>query len=298
MVSCENIRERTKLERSPNLHGGLPYDLLGKPEDAKMDVPATVLGKNVEVVDMTFGWGQGTPLWPSQEDMMIQRMTYHARNRVFAQAANMHRMHLSTHTDAPIHVEEEYPTIDQVPITHYFGKGVVVDIPKGKWGIITAEDLDKAEPSIERGDIVVVHTGWHRFYADSVKYYLYGPGFVRESGEWFVKKKVKAVGYDLQSADHPLGTKLAWSQPGGVPPLQPWLIEEYKKETGREVKDDFPYWEPNHRLLLTHGIPNIECVGGDIDKAVGKRCTIFAVPTKWIGGDGSPVRCFAILEKK
>lgn len=294
MVSCNNIRGREKLERSVYLHGMLPYDLLGKPEDALAKVPAEVLGKKVEAVDLTNGWGVGAPLWPSQDDITIQRRAYHARNRVLSQAASNHGMHIATHTDAPIHVEEEYPTIDQMPIEHYFGKGVIVDIPKKKWEVITAGDLEEAEPSIEQGDIVIVHTGWHRFFADSVKYYIYGPGFYKEAGEWFVKRRVKAVGYDLQSADHPLGSKMA--QPPN--PLMPWLSDEYKKTTGRELAEDFPYWEPCHRQLLTHGIPNLECVGGDIDKVLGMRCTIFAVPSKWIGGDASPIRVFALLEKK
>lgn len=115
----------------------------------------------------------------------------------------------------------------------------------------------------------------------------------KEAGEWFVKKCVKAAGYDTQPADHPLGTRIA--QP---PALLPWFLEESRKETGREVSEDFPYWEPCHWLLLTHGIANFENVGGDIDRVLGQRCTAFAVPVKWLKGDGSPVRIFALLERK
>ncbi|MEM3640731.1 MAG: cyclase family protein, partial [Candidatus Bathyarchaeia archaeon] len=72
----------------------------------------------------------------------------------------------------------------------------------------------------------------------------------------------------------------------------------YKKVTGRDVYKDFPYWEPCHRLLYTHGIFGIENVGGDIDRVTGKRCVIAAFPLRWIGGDGSMVRVVAIVEKK
>lgn len=294
MADCDDIREREKLEKSVYLHGMLPSDILGKPEDAFRKSSTTVFGKDVDVIDLTHGFGSGSPLWPySEEKGGTQRIRYHAKDRVLSQLLQNQGMHASTHTDAPGHVEEEYPLIDMMPLENYLGKGVVVSIPKRKWEIITPEDLEKAEPSIEQGDIVIVHTGWHRFWGDTVKYYIYGPGFYKEAGEWFVKKRVKAVGYDLQSADHPLGTRIA--QP---PALIPWVLEEYKKTTGREIKDDFPYWEPCHRLLLTHGIPNFENVGGDIDKVLGKRCNIFAVPLKWFKGDGSPVRMYALLEKK
>ncbi|MEM3628089.1 MAG: cyclase family protein [Candidatus Bathyarchaeia archaeon] len=292
MVSCEKIREKEKLERSVYLHGMLPLELLGKPSDILKKITVKLLGKQVEVIDLTQGYGLGSPLWPYFEDISIERMHYHAKSRVLTQWIH-HPMHVATHADAPIHVEEEYPTIDEVPIERYMGEGVIVDIPKGKWEIITPEDLENAQPSIEKGDIVIIHTGWHRFWGDNVKYFVYSPGLYKEAAEWLVKKGVKAVGVDNQALDHPLGTRIV--QP---PPLLPWVIEEYKKETGRDVYQDFPYWEPAHRILLTNGVMGWENVGGDIDKVVGKRCTIIGLPTKWISGDGANVRLIAISEKR
>jgi len=290
--SCEGIHEREKLEKSLFMHGMLPSDLLGKPEECLEAVEAEVLGRKVEIYDLTQGFGPGVPLWPYFEDLKIERMHYHAKSRVLTQVLT-HPMHVATHIDAPIHVEEDYPTIDQIPLERFIGKGVVVDIPKKKWEVITPEDLEKADPPIEPGDIVIIHTGWHKFWGDNIKYYIYSPGLYKEAGEWLVKKKVKMVGIDNQALDHPLGTRIA--QP---PPLVPWVLEAYKRETGREVYQDFPYWEPCHRLLLTHGIMGIENVGGDIDKVLGKRVTIIALPLKWFGGDGSMVRVVAIVEKR
>jgi len=42
-----------------------------------------------------------------------------------------------------------------------------VDIPKKKWEVITPEDLENARPKIEKGDIVIIHSGWHEKYSDS-----------------------------------------------------------------------------------------------------------------------------------
>jgi kynurenine formamidase len=262
-------------------------------------VSVEILGKEVEVYDLSHPFGPGVPLWPYFEDIKIERMHYHAKSRVLTQVLT-HTMHVSTHADSPIHVEEGFPSIDQIPIERYMGKGVVVSIPKGKWEIITAADLEKAEPPIEKGDIVIVNTGWHRYWGDTVKYFCYAPGFYLEAGEWFVKKGVKAVGIDTQALDHPLGTREVWSQGEGDERnrVLPWLADEYKKEKGRDVREDFPYWEPCHRLLLTHGIMGYENVGGDIDKVTGKRCTIIGLPLRWVGGDGSIVRLIAIVEKK
>ena len=79
----------------------------------------------------------------------------------------------------------------------------------------------------------------------------------------------------MQALDHPLGTFLG---PHGPGPAQPHLDDEYFAETGRHIIEDFPLWEPSHKILMTNGIPGIENISGDIDKITGKRCTFFASP--------------------
>ena len=78
------------------------------------------------------------------------------------------------------------------------------------------------------------------------------------------EKKVKVIGHDTQANDHPLATAIGPQRNG---PLHPHLAEEYKKWSGgRDWKDDFPEWEPVHRILFKNGILGIENVGGDLDK--------------------------------
>ena len=76
----------------------------------------------------------------------------------------------------------------------------------------------------------------------------------------------------------------------------PEVNEDYERETGRTVKEDFPYWEPCHNILLGNGIVGFENVGGDIDKVTGKRVTIAAFPWRWVKGDGCIVRMVAIVD--
>ena len=95
-----------------------------------------------------------------------------------------------------------------MPLTSYFGTGVVVSIPKEKWEVITAEDLENASPEIREGDIVIVNTGWHRYWGDSRRYFVESPGTYKEAGEWMRDKKIKAFGIDCQALDHPMGTAI------------------------------------------------------------------------------------------
>jgi len=249
---------------------------------------------SVKLYDLSQPFGHNAPLWPYFPDVKIERFHYHAKSGVLSQQITTF-MHCTTHADSPAHVIEGAPYTDEIPLSSYYGTGVVVDIPKGKWEVITPEDLENARPEIEPGDIVIVHTGWHSKYSDSREYFAYSPGLYREAGEWLVERGVKAVGVDHQALDHPLATAIG---PHGTGPLLPGVCEEYKRETGREVIEDFPEWEPCHRLLLGNGIMGWENVGGDIDMVLGKRVTIAGFPIRWEKGDGSIVRLVAIVEER
>jgi kynurenine formamidase len=79
--------------------------------------------------------------------------------------------------------------------------------------------------------------------------------------------------------------------------LRPDVCAEYKKETGHDVIQDFPLWEPCHNILLRNGVMGYENVGGDLDKVTGKRCTFAGFPIRWMKGDGSIVRIVAIVDE-
>ncbi|WP_017627280.1 cyclase family protein [Nocardiopsis chromatogenes] len=256
------------------------------------------LGRNesgLEFYDLSHPWGHGTPCWPYFEDVKIERLHSMSKSRVLTQRIST-VMHSGTHIDAPGHVVENTPLLDEVPLSSFFGTGVVVSIPKKKWEVVTAADLEAAAPEIRPGDIVIVNTGWHHTYGDNSDYYAYSPGFYKEAGEWFADKGVKAVGTDTQALDHPLATAIGPHGPGAPNGLLPWACEEYEAETGRKVLDDFPEWEPCHRAILSKGIIGFENVGGDLDAVTGRRVTFAAFPWRWTGGDGCIVRLVAIVD--
>lgn len=270
--------------------------LLGEREDGLEAPTPNLFGEDVEVYELSNPFSADTPTWPyAAENADITRARSHAHDRVLAQVIT-HTMHMSTHTDAPAHVEEGYPFIDEMPIGRYIGSGVVVSIPKEKWGVITPNDLENAEPEIREDDIVIINSGWHKHFGENAQYFNYAPGLYKEAAEWFVDKGVRTVGVDQPAMDHPLGTRLTWSQGKGDAPLAPWLVEEYREETGRDVREDFPYWEPCHRILYTNGIPGIENIGGEIDEVTGDRVTILSIPLMWEGGDASMVRVLALKD--
>ncbi len=248
----------------------------------------------LEFYELSNVWGHGMPQWPSKPNLNIRTLEMHSKDGVLTQQFEG-IMHRGTHMDAPIHVLENTPFITGYDVYQFFGTGVAVSIPKGKWGVITPEDLENTEPKIQKGDMVMINTGSHRNYGDNDEYFAYSPGLYKEGAEWLVEKGVKLVGVDVQALDHPLGTFLG---PHGPGPAQPHLDDEYKAETGRSIIEDFPLWEPAHKIMMGNGIAGIENIGGDLDKVTGKRCTFMAFPWRWPEGEGCALRVMALLDPK
>lgn len=247
----------------------------------------------IEVHDLSHVFHQFMPEWPSSPGVNLTINKFHAKDGLYE--LNWEGiMHRGTHMDAPLHVTENTPDILGYPLWRLCGTGVVVSIPKGKWGIVTPEDLEAARPEIREGDIVMINTGSHRQWADCDDYFSYGCGINGAGAQWLVDRKVKMVGYGCQANDHPMATKLV---DHGLGPTHPHLIDEWKRDHGHDPKVDFPLWEDAHKTLMVQGgIPGIENVGGDLDKVTGKRCFFTAFPWRWQGGEGCGVRILAIVD--
>jgi kynurenine formamidase len=256
---------------------------------------------SVQIFDLSHTFEPFMPQWPSGCNLKEEVIRFHANDGMYnVQWEGI--MHRGTHMDAPLHVTELTPDITQYPLWRFFGTGVAIHVPKGKWGKIEPEDLQKFDSVIKEGDIVMVNTDQHHIWADTEDYFAYGCGATGELAKWFVEKKVKMVGYGCQANDHPMATKLV---DHGLGPTQPNLIEEWKQEYGRDPKVDFPLWEPGHKFLMVEGgIPGVENVGddgygkqgGDFDEVTGKRCFFAAFPWRFVMGEGSGVRVLALTD--
>lgn len=242
--------------------------------------------------ELSHVWGHGVPSLPGFDDVLLYRSVKHAQHGVMA-----HRirtvMHTGTHLNAPIHLIQKGAGVGDIALDKLFGSGVVLSIPKQKWELVTAADLEAASPAIEPRDIVVIVTGWHEKYSDSIEYFGHSPGLSPDAARWLVEREVSLVAVDTPQVDHPLATSLGPHRNG---PQMKRLPKEYEAETGRKAREDFPDWNPAHRVLLDAGIPTVENVGGDVSDVLGKRCSFQAFPWNWREGDACPIRMVAILD--
>ena len=246
----------------------------------------------LQLVELNHVWGHGVPSIPGQEDVKMFRSVKHAQHGVQAYKITT-VMHTGTHMNAPLHLVQCAADLAAIPVDRFFGNGVVLKIPKKRWELVTAKDLENATPKVQSGDIVVIVTGWHHKYSDSLEYWGESPGLSKDAAEWLVKMNCKLVGVDTAQVDHPLATSMGPHRGG---PMMKRLAGEYQQATGLDPKKEHPEWNVANKTLLAAGIPTIEQVGGDVDVLAGKRATLAATPWKFQYGDACPVRFIGMID--
>jgi kynurenine formamidase len=172
--------------------------------------------------------------------------------------------HLGTHVDAPAHLIEGGKTVDQLPLEAFYGSAVVLDIPKGDNGGVSAADLEAASPRVGKGDIVVICCGWGNKEA-AHNYASHHPYITEDGAEWLVAKGVHMVGMDVQSVDLPHSLR----------------------------KPGFAY--TSLRILLKNGVPAIHNMT-NLEAIAGRRVNLLALPINFKGADGSPCRVVAQVD--
>lgn len=194
-------------------------------------------------------------------------------------------LHTGTHVDAPSLYLKDGASIDQIPFERFYGPGVILDLPRDDWGVITGDDLENATPRVERSDIVMLHTGWHRFYyADQERYYLKTPGVDKSAVDWLAERKVNIVIGEGPSVEHFFMHAGRWRT------LRPDVVGD--------AKFDVAMFPPNyfHKELFRHDILIVDNAGGDVDRVVGRRCTIGVMPSLFEGMEAAAARVFAVLD--
>ncbi|HNU06930.1 MAG TPA: cyclase family protein [Pyrinomonadaceae bacterium] len=181
--------------------------------------------------------------------------------------------HGGTHLDAPIHFAENGRPADRVPLTDLIGPAVKIDISvkasADRDYAMTVNDVaawEKKNGRIPDGAIVLIQTGYGKFWPDRTKYMgLEGevkhfPSLGPDAARWLVaNRKIRAAGIDTASIDVGVSTTF---------------------ET--------------HVALMTKNVPAFENVA-NMDKLPEKGFQIVALPMKIKDGSGGPLRIVAFL---
>ena len=120
------------------------------------------------------------------------------------------------------------------------------------------------------------------------------PGPDREFAEWAKKKKLRWIGVDCGSADHPMNTMIRNWMPRQAKEADTFLRKKFQKSLEEFFSDD--KYQLMHLELFNHGIVHAECVGGDIDLLLNQRVVIGCFPWRFVDGESSISRIVAMVE--
>jgi kynurenine formamidase len=113
---------------------------------------------------------------------------------------NNHRllvgMHVGTHVDGPMHMTTKGQFLDEIPINQFAGHGVLLNAI----GETVVRRKLEYESSIADQNIVMIYTGWSRFWGRE-EYYREYPIVSTGLAQLFIEKNVKMICLDSPSPD-------------------------------------------------------------------------------------------------
>jgi kynurenine formamidase len=253
----------------------------------------------MKFIDLTIPLGIGTPPWPTYEPLQVKYFKRLAPNGANGQLLT-HSNHLGTHLDGEIHFYTPGKDMADLDFDFLVHEAAIVDLSDvvGNYEIYTSKMVeDRVE--VKEGDILIIHTGYHHFgwdhpYGDEIRYMVMHPGPDREFSLWAKEKKLRWIGVDCGSADHPMNTIIRNWMPRQARAAEKLFQEKYGKSL-EEVFDDTKY-QLMHLEMFPEGIIHAECLGGDIDLLVNRRVTVGFFPWRFVDGESSIGRCAAIVD--
>jgi len=252
--------------------------ILAPPQPPKQRLGGGLID-TAKVVDLTYSFDQSTIYWPTAKSFDWQKESWGISPGGYWYTAARYAAseHGGTHLDSPIHFAENKATVDQVPLSQLIGAAVVIDIapacakdPDYRLSVADIAAWEKRQGAIPGRAIVLVRTGWGKFWPDRTRYlgsatpgdtaHLHFPGISREAAEFLVtRRKINGVAIDTASMDYG--------------PSKDFIA---------------------HQIINGANVYGLENVA-NLEKLPPTGATLIALPMKIKGGTGAPTRIIAIL---
>jgi kynurenine formamidase len=234
------------------------------------------------IVDLTHSFNDKTIYWPTAPSTFeLKRLSYGKTEAGYFYAANSFCApeHGGTHLDAPIHFAEGHTTADRIPLERLVAPAAVIDVSekalKDPDYRLAPEDVlafEKEHGKIAEGTIVLLRTGWSRFWPDRKPYLgddtpgdasnLHFPSYGEDAARLLIQeRKAAAIGVDTASIDYGPST-------------------EFKV----------------HQIAGAADVPGLENLA-DLDQLPPTGAVVVALPMKIEGGSGGPTRVIALVPR-
>jgi kynurenine formamidase len=227
-----------------------------------------------KVIDLSMEIYERMPIYPIHQKAFCFVNQTHEQSRQASGASEVgfeaHNWliseHCGTHSDSVYEYDPKGDSIEKMPLEYFYGAAMCLDIshiryPDWITPQVLQQALDKAGLAINKGDIVLLHTGHYGRTHDTPQYVVNYTGLTEEAADWLARKGVVNIGVDTASIDH---------------------------------TDDPEF--VGHKICGKYKITNTENLV-NLDKVAGKRFMYHGLPLKFRNGSGSPIRAIAFLEE-
>ena len=253
----------------------------------------------MKMIDLTIPLGIATPPWPTYEPLQMKYFKRLAPNGANGQVLT-HSNHLGTHLDGEIHFHTPGKDIASLDMDYLVHEAAVVDLSDcaADYDVYTSKMIEE-RVEVHTGDILIIHTGYHHFgwdmpTANEIRYMVMHPGPDREFADWAKKKKLRWIGVDCGSADHPMNTIIRDWMPRQAKQAEKVFQKKFHQSLS-EFFDDTKY-QLMHLEMFPYGIIHAECIGGELDLLLNRRVTIGFFPWRLVDGEASIGRCVAMID--
>ena len=253
----------------------------------------------MKFIDLTIPLGIGTPPWPTYEPLQVKYFKRLAPNGANGQVVT-HSNHVGTHLDGEIHFYTPGKDIAQLDFDFLTGDAAIVDLSDvcGDYDIYTP-DMIEERVEVKENDILIIHTGYHHFgwdqpYGNEIRYMVKHSGPDPRFARWAQEKKLKWIGVDCGSADHPMNTKIKDWMPAQAKECNEYFLEKYGKPLDEIFTKET--YQMMHLWMFDKGIIHMECVGGDIDLLLNRRVQVGCFPWRFVDGEASISRLVAMVD--
>lgn len=228
----------------------------------------------LKLIDLSQEIYQGMSVFPMHQKTFIFANMTHEENMKdtgsttlgFSARNLLLSEHCGTHSDGIWEFKPSGPTIDKMPLKHFWGSAICIDlshVPPSRY--IEPKDLEealrKSGQKINIGDIVLLYTGHYDRNFGTDKWQTVYSGLSYEGAKWLAEKGAINIGVDGPAIDHP---------------------------------EDINF--SGHLVCGEYNITNTENLC-NLDKVVNKRFLYIGLPLKIRDGSGSPIRAIALVEE-
>ena len=170
------------------------------------------------ILDLTHTIAEGIPVYPGTPSPRLFKAAKLSVNGYRETQLNM-VSHTATHMDAPSHMLQSGSSLDELPVSQFCGRAVVVDVSDRE--AITVDYLKGLNGLLRSVDFVLFYTGWEKRWPDASFYengyacpdaeaakYLVSCGLKgvgTESSGWAVDELEEAVAAGITDGSRPRG---------------------------------------------------------------------------------------------